>query len=358
MISKPVSFFIAGVLIGVISCSLIFSTFSNHSETANSHTPLVRSLKLAHALPANHPVHQGLEYMAKRVAELSGGHLEIILFPSGQLGDETKCIEQVQKGTLAMTKTSAAPMGNFVEAFKVFSLPYLFRDANHYWDVLDGSIGKEMLERLNTNRDGNATGIVGLGYFDSGSRNFYSKTPIFHTDDMKGKKFRVMRDPVAMDMVEAMGGSPTPIPWGELYTALKQGVVDGAENNPPSIVSSRHSEISKHLTLNAHTRIPDIIIISDRIWSRLSDLEKKHLRQAMAEASAYQRELWEAATQQALRSLKEEGVAIHKIDDSSFRDAVKPVVEKHAVGEIREIYDSIQAISHEPPIDSSLTVAS
>jgi tripartite ATP-independent transporter DctP family solute receptor len=343
--NKPISFFIVGMITGCLISGLFFARMARHQHTAAGGYSNVQQLKLGHALPTSHPVHVGLEFMAERLKELSGGSMEIILFPSEQMGDETKCIEQVQMGTLAMTKTSSAPMGNFVQLLQVFSLPYLFRDADHYWSVLEGPIGKEMLQRLSERDDGSPSGFIGLGYMDAGSRNFYSTTPIHTPADMRGKKFRVTRDPVAMDMVSAMGGSPTPIPWGELYTALRQGVVDGAENNPPSIVSSRHSEVCKYLTLNAHTRVPDIVIVSQRVWDRLNSQQQLWLEQAMAEATVFQRERWEDATQESLRIMREQdGVKIIEVDPEPFRQATLPVVEKHATGAIRDVYDRIQLV--------------
>ncbi len=342
--NKSTSFFIVGLIAGCIASCTFFAVLSRKQHTQGGNDTHTQVLKLAHALPTSHPVHEGLEFMAKRLNELSGGSMEIVIFPSSQMGDETKCIEQVQMGTLAMTKTSSAPMGNFVEVLKVFSLPYLFRDSEHYWNILEGDIGKEMLKRLSVRDDGKPSGFIGLGYFDSGSRNFYATTPINSPKDMEGKKYRVMRDPVAMDLVQALGGSPTPIPWGELYTALKQGVVDGAENNPPSITSSRHSEICKYLTLDAHSRIPDMVIISEKIWDRLKPQEQIWLEEAMTEATEFQRDLWAKATKQALDEMQEvEKVTILKVDTAPFRAAVQPVIDKYAVGGIKDIYDRIQA---------------
>ena len=341
---KSSSFFISGLLIGCIVSCLIFAVISRNQFSNDSGQQRTRTLKFAHGLSTTHPVHAGIEYMAKRLDELSGGEMKLVIFPSEQMGNETKCIEQVQMGTLAMTKTSAAPMGNFVSLMKVFSLPYMFNDSDHYWKVLEGEIGQELLVRLAVRDDGEGSGIIGLGYFDSGSRNFYSKDPISGPADMVGKKFRVMRDPVAMDLVEALGATPNPIPFGELYTALKQGVVDGAENNPPSITSSKHYEICKYLTLDAHSRIPDMVIISDKVWGDLNEQEKAWLKQAMAEATVFQRKLWGEATQKSLDEIKQAGVTITEVDTQPYRDAVQPVIKKHATGEIKKFYDRIQAV--------------
>ena len=329
---------VSGVLLGTLLICAVLSVVSR-----SQHKPDKGTLKFAHGLPTNHPVHAGIVHLGERLEEISGGKMKLVIFPSGQMGDETRCIEQVQRGSLAMTKTSTAPMGNFVSLMKVFSLPYLFDDSEHFWRVLEGEIGKELLQRLSFRDNGKDSGFTGLGYFDSGSRNFYATFPIKTPADMKGKKFRVMRDPVAMDLVESLGGSPTPIPWGELYTALKQGVVDGAENNPPSIVSSRHSEICKHLTLDAHSRIPDMVVVSKRVWQRLDQQEQAWLAQAMAEATAYQRSLWAQKTKEAMEKMKADGVEILEVDTAPYREAVKPVIKKHAQGEIKKVYDRIRA---------------
>jgi len=344
-LKKSSSLFISGLLIGCIVSCIIFAVISRNELANNNGGGKVRVLKFAHALPTNHPVHAGIKHMAERLEKISGGQMKLVIFPSGQMGDETKCIEQVQMGTLAMTKTSAAPMGNFVSLMKVFSLPYMFDDSDHYWSILEGDIGHELLDRLAVRDDGKKSGFVGLGYFDSGSRNFYATYPIKTPSDMKGKKFRVMRDPIAMDLVQALGGSPTPIPWGELYTALKQGVVDGAENNPPSIVCSRHNEVCKYLTLDAHSRIPDMVVVSDKVWNRLLYQEKKWLKEAMADATTYQREIWGKATQSALEEMKKGGVSILTVDTTPYREAVKPVVKKYATGDIKDFYDRIRALS-------------
>ncbi len=339
--NKSLSYYIAGFLSGCLIACLAFAYIARNQQANGGSN--VRELKFAHVLPTNHPVHLGIVKMAERLEELSGGSIEVAIFPAGQLGDETKMIEQVQIGTLDMTKTSTAPMGNFVDVMKVFSLPYLFRDTDHYWNVLKGEIGQDMLDRLSMRDDGQPSGFKGLGYFDSGSRNFYATRPINSPADIEGLKLRVMRDPVAMDMVQALGGSPTPIPFGELYTALKQGVVDGAENNPPSMISSRHSEVTKYLTMDHHTRIPDLIVMSSQTWDSLNEQQQIWVKQAMDDARDYQIEVWAEATQEAMDQLIAEGVTIIEVDGGPFREAVAPVIEKYAQGEILEVYDAIQA---------------
>ncbi len=337
--TRSTSFFIVGLLIGITCAAGIFAWLG---QSQGGTAAGGRQITIAHALPESHPVHLGLEELKRKAEELSGGKLRFTIFPGGQLGSEPQCLEKTQVGTLDLTKVSAAPVSNFVPVYKLFSLPYLFRDEDHYWKVLDGPIGKEMLENLATRGDGSPSGLHGLGYFDSGSRNFYGVKPLRGLDDIKGRKFRVMNDAVAMDMVQAMGGSPTPIDYGELYTALKQGTVDGAENNPPSFLTSRHFEVCKHYLLNHHSRIPDVIIISSKLWDQLDAQERQWLEQAIEHAGKFQRELWESETERSLDELRKEGVTIVEPDLTPFREASRSVYQKHASAEVRALVERVQ----------------
>lgn len=296
-------------------------------------------LKLSHVLDQSHPVHAAMEFMAKRLGELSGGSVEMQVFPNGQLGSETESIEQVQRGALAMVKTSAAPMEGFVPEMAVFGLPYLFRDSDHYWKVLKGPIGKELLAA------GSRVGLRGLCYYDSGSRSFYTiDKPIMKPADLKGKKIRVMRSKTAMDMISQLGGAPTPIPWGELYTALQQGMVDGAENNPPSLLSSRHFEVTKQYSLDEHASIPDMVLFSEKIWSSLSPEVKKWVQQAADESVEFERKLWAEKTQAALDELKKKGVKIYQPDKQPFVEQVQPMYEKLKGTPLGKLVERIRAV--------------
>lgn len=340
--SRSNSLFIVGLLIGVFCASALFAWLSRGGREAGGGD--VRRITIAHGLPESHPVHLGLEELQRKAEELSGGKLRFTIFPGGQLGSESQCLEKVQAGTLDLTKVSAAPVSNFVPVYKLFSLPYLFRDDAQYWEALDGEIGAEMLAALGTKADGSPSGLHGLGYFDSGSRSFYAVKPLSGLDDVRGRKFRVMNDAVAMDMVQAMGGSPTPIDYGELYTALKQGTVDGAENNPPSFLTIRHYEVCKHYLLNRHSRVPDVIIISSRLWDQLDAQERGWLEEAVSHAAKFQRDLWEAETERSLDELRAKGVTIVEPDLAPFREASEPVISKHSSPEIRGLVERIQAI--------------
>lgn len=284
----------------------------------------VRILKLAHGLDRTHPVHISMEHMAKLVYERSKGTMRIDIYPSGQLGTERECIELVQIGSLAMTKVSSSVMEGFAPAFKVYSLPYLFRDEHHRFDVLDGEIGHRLLLETEPFR------IRGLVYLDAGSRSFYTKDkPILTPADLTGKKIRVQESTTSIRMIQALGGSATPIAWGELYTALQQGVVDGAENNPPSFYLSRHYEVCKYYSLNEHTSVPDVIIISTVVWSSLTPGEQELLQRAAREAEELQKKIWKEASQEALEKVKEAGVEIFHPDRTVFAEKVASLYEEY-----------------------------
>lgn len=333
MDKKATSFLLLGVLLGVILTSGVFSFASNRQEGApassseqgaSSAAPAPRTvvLKLSHVLDQSHPVHTAMVFMKKDLEKRSKGRVKLEIFPNGQLGSETESIEQVQRGVLAMVKTSAAPLEGFIPDMALFSLPYLFRDEDHYWKVLLGDVGQELLAA------GKDKGLKGLCYYDSGSRSFYTTDgPILSPADLVGRKIRVLKSKTAMDMISAMGGAPTPIPWGELYTALQQGMVDGAENNPPSFLSSRHFEVTKQYSLDEHTRVPDIVVFSQRIWDGLSPEVQGWVTESAAASVEFQRKLWKQKTDEALAELEKAGVKIHHPDKAPFLAKVQSMYE-------------------------------
>jgi len=296
-------------------------------------------LKLAHVLDTGHSVHQGMVRMAERLAYYSDGKMRIDIYPSGQLGAERDTVELVQIGSLAMTKVSAAPLEAFVPAMQVFSIPYVFRDRAHYFKALDSDIGKELLESVEVAR------LRGMGYYDSGSRSFYMvDTPVASPDDINGKKIRVMKSQTAVKMISALGGGATPISWGELYTALQQGVVDGAENNPPSFYLSGHYEVSKYFALNEHTSVPDMLLMSSRIWNSLNPQQQQWLQQAVDDSVAYQRELWRVSTEEALAAVQAAGVTVTYPDKQPFMDAVESMKRSYDGTEIGRYLRAIEAV--------------
>lgn len=340
--SKSVSFFVGGLLVGALLSTIGFSVYRqsqlNRGGPGSGGTQMV--LKLGHSLDTGHPVHKAMEYMKTRLEELSAGQVTINIYPSSVLGSETQCIEMLQNGSLAMTKTSAAAMENFIPDMAVFGLPYIFRDESHYWSVLNGEVGRKLLEK------GQSKFLYGLCYYDAGSRNFYTKdTPIRTPDDLNGLKIRVMNSKTAIDMVKAMGGSPTPIAWGELYSALAQGTVDGAENNPPSFTSNKHYEVCKHFTLDGHTRIPDILMMSTKVWEKLDPQVQGWVQQAADESSEFERKLWQEKTIEALEQAKAEGVTVYEVDTAEFAATVAPMLQQIENPDVRNLLNEISEVN-------------
>jgi tripartite ATP-independent transporter DctP family solute receptor len=228
-------------------------------------------------------------------------------------------------------------MENFVPEMSVFGLPYIFRGSDHYWSVLTSPLGLELLKK------GEPKLMRGLCYYDSGSRNFYTRSrPIRTPDDLKGMKIRVMNSATAIAMVKAMGGAPTPIAWGELYSALAQGTVDGAENNPPSFTSNKHYEVCKHFTLDGHTRIPDILLIGTKTWARLTPQLQGWVQQAADDSCDFQRELWREETMRSLEIAKEEGVTVYEVDLAPFVAQVEAMIEEVEDPALRTLIQRIQ----------------
>ncbi len=296
-------------------------------------------LKLAHVLDTGHSVHQGMVHMAERLDHYSGGKMRIDIYPSGQLGAERDTVELVQIGSLAMTKVSASPLEAFVPAMQVFSVPYVFRSREHYFKALDSAIGKELLESVEVAR------LRGMGYYDSGSRSFYMvDTPVETPRDIEGLKIRAMKSQTAVKMVNALGGSATPISWGELYTALQQGVVDGAENNPPSFYLSGHYEVCKYYALDEHTAVPDMLLMSKRIWDSLDAHQQEWLQQAVDDSVVHQRELWKASTEEALAAVQAAGVIVTYPDKQPFMDAAAEMKASYDGTEIGRLIKAIEAV--------------
>ena len=296
-----------------------------------------KTLRLGHGLDISHSVHKAMVKMGEDLFERSGGKLKLEIYPSQQLGTERECLELLQIGSLDMTKVSVGVLENFAPKMKVLGLPFLFRDRQHSFDVLDGPIGKMLLN------EGGKYWLKGLGYYDAGSRSFYTMNkPIEKPTDLEGEKIRVMESVTAVNMVKALGGSPTPISWGELYTSLQQGVVDGAENNPPSFYLSRHYEVCKYYSLDEHTVLPDVLLIGTNVWEKLNEQEQNWLNESVEKSVEYQRILWAEAEEEALREVQKAGVKIFRPDKSLFAEKVQSIYEGYK--DDPEIYPLIKKI--------------
>ena len=281
---------------------------------------------LAHNLPQTHPVHRGYLEFQKALENNSKGALKVKIFPDGQLGSEREVLELLQIGSVGATKVSAATLSNFVPEYHLLGIPYLFREKQHLFDVLEGPIGKSILEK------GSKFWLRGLCYYDAGSRSFYTSDKAIRTpDDLKGLKIRVMNNQMAINMVNSMGASATPLSYSELYTAMQQGVVDGAENNPPSFVSSNHYEISKYYTLDQHSYVPDVLLIGTKYWDKLSEEEKIWVQDAADISAQAQKKYWNDSVDKSMKIAKEAGVEIIIPDKTLFAEKSKSVVQDFVI---------------------------
>ena len=315
-----------------------------HSISACTDEQDVRVLKLGHGLDASHSVHLAMELMAEQVAEESQGRMRIDIYPSQQLGSERELLELLQIGSVDITKVSSSVIEGFEPVYKIFSVPFLFEYEEHRFKLFDGQIGRELLEA------GENIRLMGLTYYDAGTRSFYIKDrPIHHPDDLQGLKIRVQESPASIQMVNMLGGSATPISWGELYTALQQGIVDGAENNPPSFHLSRHYEVTNYYSLNEHTAVPDILFISLQTWKRLNDQERDIIQNAAEKSAIYQRELWKEATKTAMKSVEEAGIEINYPDKEPFIERLLPMYEQYAEEDdrLKQYIEQIQELANE-----------
>jgi len=300
----------------ILACILVVSLASCKKDD------VVQTLYLAHTLPQGHPVHKGILEFKKALNKKSGGKMDIKIFPDGQLGSEREALELLQIGSVAITKVSAATLSNFVPEYHVLGIPYLFRDKQHQFDVLEGEVGKSILEK------GSKFWLRGLCYYDAGSRSFYTSNKAVRTpEDLKGLKIRVMNNQMAINMVNSLGGSATPMAYGELYTAIQQGVVDGAENNPPSFVSSNHYEVSKYYTLDQHSSVPDVLLISTKYWDKLSEEERVWVQEAADESAQAQKVFWNASVEESMAVAKKAGVEVIIPEKSLFQEKSKSVLE-------------------------------
>ena len=322
MNKQSIPTFLVGLIAGIFFATACFALFVafNRIRTSN-----ITTLKLAHGLSESDPVHLAMLQFRQSVAQKSKGAMNIDIYPNGILGNETQCLELLQQGQIAMTKSSAGPMESFIPSISVFSLPYIFKDQDHYWRVLNGPIGQELLA------SGKDKGLLGICYYDAGARSFYTNgKPILTPDDLSGMKIRVTKSPTAMKIITTLGGSPTPISWGDLYSALQQGMISGAENNLPAYYNNRHYEVTEHFSLDQHTRIPDVLMISTSAWNDLSQQQQAWIKQAAAESSLFQRDLWNKETTKAIAAIQEEGIKVHHPDQSLFRERVSPMYD-HAM---------------------------
>jgi tripartite ATP-independent transporter DctP family solute receptor len=288
-------------------------------------TAEARTLKLNHNNPEDHPLHQSMEFMAKRVNELTDGDLKIRVYANAQLGNQRESMELMQNGSLDMARSNASELEAFEESYAALNLPFIFANEDHYYKVLSGEIGEDILM---SSRD---KGFIGIAYYVEGARSFYANKEIRSPDDLAGMKIRVQPSPSAIRMIELLGASPTPISWGELYSALQQGVVDGAENNPLALTSGRHGEVAKVYSNDEHTMIPSVVMISTQTWDSLSEDQQKAVKQAARESMDFHRDNWNKQVAAGIEVAKNElGVKFIEVDKGPFVEKVLPMHEEAA----------------------------
>lgn len=281
------------------------------------------TFRLAEAHPGDYPTTLGDKKFAELVNERSKGRIQIKVFDSAQLGDENSVIQQVQLGSIEFTRISSGTLAEFNKQFGVFSLPYIFDDQEHVWRFLNSDYGRKMLTDLEKSR------MMGLAYYEAGSRSFYTKNPVKTPDDLKGLKIRVIQNAVNVELMKAFGASATPMPYGEVFSALQTGVIDGAENNPPSYLTANHFQAVKNYVLDSHQRVPEVLMVSRVAWDKLSAEDKKLIQDCARETEKFQIEAWNKFEKEALDKLIKGGVVVTEVKDMKpWQAAAKPAIDK------------------------------
>jgi len=281
-------------------------------------------MRLAETHRADYPTTRGDMEFARLVGERSNGRIKIDVYPSSQLGEEKAVIEQVQFGAIDFTRVSISPLAAFAKQFDALQMPYLYRNPDHMWKVLNGPIGEEFLASIEK------ANFVGLCWYDSGARNFYnSKKEIKSVADLKGMKIRVQQSELMMGLVTSLGAVPTPMPFGEVYSALQTGVVEGAENNWPSYISTSHYEVAKFFTVDEHTRVPEITIGSKIVLDKLSKEDQALIKKAAKDSMPFQIAEWAKEDKASEQKARAAGCKITVLESNAdFQAAMKPMYDK------------------------------
>lgn len=298
------------------------------------------TLRSSDTHPDGYPTVAAVEHMGELLNERSGGRICVEVFHSSQLGEEKDVIEQVQFGVIDMARVSMGPFNSVVEETQVVSLPYIFRSVDHMHTVMDGDIGDDIASAFEK------ADLYGLAFYDSGSRSFYnSQKPITSIADIEGMSFRVMQSDIFVSMVDALGGDATPMPYGEVYSAIQTGVIDGAENNWPSFDSSGHFEVAPFYTLDQHLIVPEVLVISQLTMDGLSTEDQDMIRQAAKDSVPFMRDLWAQREAESEQRMIDAGVEIVRdIDKIPFIEAMVPVYEQFVTTDtLRDLVERIQA---------------
>jgi tripartite ATP-independent transporter DctP family solute receptor len=299
--------------------------------------------KASDVQPAGYPTVVAAENLGKKLEAATNGRLSVQMYPSMQLGGEKETIEQTQIGAIQMLRVSVGSMGPIVDDINVVNMPFLFRNTAHAEKMMDGPIGQELLDKITTSPN---AGLVALCWMDSGARSLYNtKRPIKTIEDIKGLKFRVIGNPIFVDMMNALGGNGVAMGYDQVFSALQTGVIDGAENNPPSYVFSNHYTAAKYFSLTEHLIVPEVLVFSKKAWTQLSGDDQSLINKFAREAQLEERELWNKYELQAMDKAKAAGCQIIEIADKApFQNAVKPVWDKYGP-KYQDTIKRIQAIA-------------
>jgi tripartite ATP-independent transporter DctP family solute receptor len=299
-------------------------------------------LKASDVHPAGYPTVVAVEHFGDKLDKATNGRITVQMYASMQLGGEKEAIEQAQIGAIQLARVSVGTLGPVVADLNVFNLPFLFRNTAHMQKVIDGAIGQELLDKVTGNAN---AGLVGLCWMDAGARSLYdTRKPIRSIADLKGLKVRVMGNPMFVDMMNALGGNGVAMGYDQVFSALQTGVVDGAENNPPSFVFDNHYQVAKYYTLTEHLIVPEILVLSRKTWDALTPEDRELVRKYSREAQAEERVLWAAYEKQAIDKAKAAGIEIIEIADKApFQAAVKPVWDKYGP-RFADLIKRIQAV--------------
>jgi tripartite ATP-independent transporter DctP family solute receptor len=297
-------------------------------------------MKAADVHPAGYPNVVAIENMGKKLAAATNGRITFQMFPGGVLGGEKEMIEQTQVGAIDILRTSLGPLGPVVPDVNVFNMPFVFRNEAHMRAVIDGPIGQEILDKITAS----AAKMVALGWMDGGSRSLYTKKPVKTPADLKGQKIRMMGNPLFVDTMNAMGGNGISMGYGEVFSALQTGVLDGAENNPPSMFTSNHYNAgARYYAQTNHLIIPEIFVMSKITWDKLTANEQALLKKFSREAQFEQRALWDKSVAEYTAKLKAAGVEFINVDQKPFYDATAPVRAKYGAP-YAELIKRIEAV--------------
>jgi tripartite ATP-independent transporter DctP family solute receptor len=284
--------------------------------------------KASDVQPEGYPTVAATESLGKKLEAATNGRLTVQMYPSAQLGAEKETIEQTQIGAIQLLRVSAGALGPIVDDINVVNMPFLFKNVAHAQRMMDGEIGQELLDKISSNANSN---LVALCWMDAGARSIYNtKKPIKAVEDLKGLKIRVIGNPIFVEMMNSLGGNGIAMGYDQVFSALQTGVIDGAENNPPSYVFSNHYTAAKYFSLTEHLIIPEVLLFSKRAWTALSVDDQNLIKKFAREAQFEERELWKKYELQAMEKAKAAGCEIVEIADKApFQAAVKPVLDKY-----------------------------